>query len=93
MDTRRTSVQVQAKSSGTWHARFPKDAATCAEDPAETSYRIFGDLGSDHPAYYIAPRWRVRNDIWKAHTVYLTRYEQKHGEPRQSGHHGILVTG
>lgn len=88
-DTRRISVQVKAKSSGTWHARFPKDAASCGEDPAETSYWIFVNLGGDHRAYYIAPRWWVRNDIWK--TAYLARYEQKHGEPRQSDHHGIPV--
>jgi hypothetical protein len=43
-DTRRISVQVKAKTSGTWHARFPKDAASCAEDHAETSYWIFEGL-------------------------------------------------
>jgi hypothetical protein len=58
-DTRRISIQVKTKSSGSWHARFPKDAAQCGEDPAETSYWVFVDLGGEHPAYFIAPRWWV----------------------------------
>lgn len=59
--------------------------------PGETSYWIFVDLGGDNPEYYIAPRWWVRNDIWENHTAYLSRYEQKHREQRQSDHHGIQV--
>lgn len=70
-DTRRISIQVKTKSSGSWHARFPKDAAECSEDPAETSFWVFVDLGGEHPAYFIAPRWWVRNDIWQDHTAYL----------------------
>lgn len=54
-DTRRISIQVKTKSSGSWHARFPKDATECSEDPAETSYWVFVDLGGEHPAYFIAP--------------------------------------
>jgi hypothetical protein len=88
-DTRRISIQVKTKSSGSWHARFPKDAAECSEDPGETSFWIFVDLGGEHPAYFIAPRWWVRNDIWQDHTAYLTRFEQEHGHPRESTHHGI----
>ena len=37
----------------------------------------------------IAPQWWVRNDIWKSHTAYLARYEQKHGQPPHGDHHGI----
>jgi hypothetical protein len=88
-DTRRISIQVKEKSSGSWHARFPKDAAECSEDPAETSFWVFVDLGGEHPAYFIAPRWWVRNDIWQDHTAYLSRFEKEHGHPRESTHHGI----
>src|SRR2546425_13374374 len=66
-DSRRISIQVKSKSSGTWHARFPEDAAECSDDPAETSFWIFVDLGGEHPAYFVAPRWWVRNDIWREH--------------------------
>jgi hypothetical protein len=90
-NTRRISIQVKAKSSGSWHARFPKVAAECVEDPGETSYWVFVDLGGEHPAYFIAPRWWVRNDIWRGHTAYLDRYRQKHGHQRESGHRGIHV--
>jgi hypothetical protein len=90
-DTRRISVQVKTKSSGSWHARFPRDAAEGSEDPGETSYWIFVDLGDEHPAYFIVPRWWVRNDIWRDHTAYLDRYLQEHGHQRESEHHGIQV--
>jgi hypothetical protein len=50
-DTRRISIQVKTKSSGSWHARFPRDAAECGEDPVETSFWVFVDLGGKHPAY------------------------------------------
>jgi len=90
-DTRRISIQVKAKSSGSWHARFPRDAAQCGADPAETSFWVFVDLGGEHPAYFVAPRWWVRNDIWQDHTAYLDRYQLKHGHARESEHHGIQV--
>lgn len=54
-DTRRISIQVKTKSSGSWHARFPRDAAECSEDLAETSFWVFVGLGGEHPAYFIAP--------------------------------------
>jgi hypothetical protein len=88
-DSRRISIQVKTKSRGSWHARFPKDAEECKEDAAETSYWVFVDLGGEHPAYFIAPRWWVRNDIWRDHTAYLNRWEREHGHPRESSHHGI----
>jgi hypothetical protein len=91
-DSRRISIQVKTKSSGTWHARYPQDAAECGEDPAGTSFWIFVDLGSEHPAYFVAPRWWVRNNIWQVHIAYLAQYEQKHGRLRESGHHGIPVS-
>jgi hypothetical protein len=90
-DSRRILIQVKSKSGGSWHARFPRDADECSDDPAETCSWIFVDLGGEHPAYFIAPRWWVRNDIWREHTAYPARYEQKYGHPRTSGHHGIRV--
>jgi hypothetical protein len=90
-DSRRVSIQVKTKSSGTWHARFPRDGLQCTEDPAESSYWIFVDLGEEHPQYFIAPRWWVRNDIWADASAYLAQYEAKHGHPRESEHHGINV--
>ncbi len=71
--------------------RFPKDAAEASEDPSETSFCVFVDLAGEHPVYFIAPRWWVRNDIWQDHTAYLARFEQQHGHPRVSTHHGILT--
>jgi hypothetical protein len=90
-DSRRISIQVKSKSSGTWHARYPKDAVKSRRLPAETHYWIFVDLGGEHPVYYVAPRWWVCNDIWEEHTAFLVRYEAKYGHPRTSSHHGIPV--
>ena len=53
-DSRRISIQVKTKRSGTWHARF-RDGAECAEDPVESSFWVFVDLGDEHPEYFIAP--------------------------------------
>jgi hypothetical protein len=91
-DTRRISIQVRTKTSGTWHARYPRDAEECAEDPTEATFWIFVDLGAgQYPVYYVIPRWWIRNNIWQVHTAYLIRYKEKHARARQSNHHGIPV--
>ena len=89
--SRRISIQVKTRSAGSWHAHFGRDAAQCSEDPAEASFWIFVDLSSEHPEYFVAPRWWVRNNIWEIHTTYLARWEREHGHPRKSQHHGIQV--
>jgi hypothetical protein len=35
-DSRRISIQIKTKRSGTWHARFPRDGAEGPEDSGET---------------------------------------------------------
>jgi hypothetical protein len=89
--SRRISIQVKTRSAGSWHAHFGRDAAQCSEDPAEGSFWIFVDLSPDHPEYFVAPRWWVRNNIWEVHTAYLARWEREHGHPRESQHHGIQI--
>ena len=88
-DSQRISIQVKTKTSGTWHARFPRDAEEGPVDPLESSFWIFVDLGTESPSYFIVPRSWMRNDIWQQHTDYLRRYEETHGYARQSDHHGI----
>jgi hypothetical protein len=41
---RRISIQVKTRRTGTWHARHPRDAAQCSEDPSEDAFWIFVDL-------------------------------------------------
>ncbi len=65
--------QVRARSSGTWHARVPRDAVAGGRD-VEDSFWVFVDLGPEHPTYFIAPRWWVRNDIHDAHRAFLARH-------------------
>jgi hypothetical protein len=88
-DSRRISIQVKTKLTGTWHARYPRDGQERAEDPAGSSFWVFADLGGEHPRYFVAPRWWVRNDIWQVASAYLAVYEAKHGHARESGHHAI----
>jgi hypothetical protein len=88
-DSRRISIQVKTKTSGSWHARLPRDAQEGPDDPLESSFWVFVDLGTERPGYFVVPRSWMRNDIWQHHTAYLLRYEEQHGHPRQSKHHGI----
>jgi hypothetical protein len=37
------------QTSGTWHARFPRDAEDGPVDPLKTSFWIFVDLGTENP--------------------------------------------
>jgi hypothetical protein len=90
-DNRLISIQVKSKSSGTWHARYPKDAIKSSRLPHETHFWIFVDLEGEHPAYYVAPQWWIRNNILEEHTAFLADYEKKHGHKRESSHHGIPV--
>ena len=80
-DTRRISIQVKTKSSGSWHARFPEDAAECSEDPAETSFWVFADLGDEHPAYFIAQGGGCATTSGKTtpHTSLVSRKSTGHG--------------
>lgn len=48
---RRISIQVKTRRTGTWHARHPRDAAQCSEDPSEDAFWIFVDLALEHPDY------------------------------------------
>lgn len=50
-DSRRISIQVKTKRSGTWHARFPRDGAECPEDSSETLALVSLELRR---------RWRTR---------------------------------
>jgi hypothetical protein len=75
--SRRISIQVKTRHTGTWHTRYPRDAAPCSEDLKEDSFWIFVDLSAEYPDYFVAPRWWVRNDIWKHDTAYLVRYEKE----------------
>lgn len=86
---RRITIQVKTKTIGTWHAQGSRDGAPGSRLRDETSFWVFVDLEPVHPAYYVAPRWWVRNNIWEVHSAYLARYEAQHGHPRDSDHHGI----
>ena len=87
-DGRRISIQVKARSSGTWHARVPRDAVAGGRD-TEDSFWVFVDLGPEHPTYFIAPRWWIRNDIHDAHGAFLARHGGTRPNSAESEHHGI----
>lgn len=50
---------------------------------------MFVDLGPDHPTYFIAPRWWVRNDIHSDHSAFLARHGGVRPNTPGSEHHGI----
>jgi hypothetical protein len=88
-DGERLAVPAGAVVGPGGHRVEPERLLPGGEDPTETSFWVFVELGGEHPAYFIAPRWWVRNDIWRDHIAYLARYQQKYGHPRESEHHGI----
>lgn len=89
--SRRISIQVKTKHSGTWQVRGSREAEKCEENPAPDSFWIFVDLASAQPVYFVAPRWWVRNDIYDDYIPYLALYKQEHGCDRKSDHHAIAV--
>lgn len=89
---RKISIQVKAKTSGTWHANLARDAHKRDEDPAEEKFWIFVDLGAEQPAFYIAPAWWVENDISQAHSAYLERNGGKRVVNNDSQHHAIPLS-
>jgi hypothetical protein len=90
-DSRRISIQVKTKHSGTWQVDGSRDGEQCVEDPGPPHSGSSWTWAGDQPVYFVAPRWWVRNDIWQVHTAYLARYRQEHGHDRDSDHHGIPV--
>lgn len=89
---KRISIQVKTKHAGTWQANGERDGKEADEDPDENFFWVFVDLGEANPAYYIVPRWWIRNDIWSVYDPYVKRYEQEHGYPRKSHHCAIPVS-
>ena len=86
---RRVTVQVKTRRAGSWHARVPRDAEQGLPIEDESALWAFVDLSTSTPAYFIAPRWWVRNDIYEAHNAFLARHGGVRPQTPESSHHAI----
>ncbi len=75
--SRQISLQVKTRTSGTWHARVPRDTQQGPPLPDELSFWAFVDLASEAPTSSRSVRGcedAMRNDILEAHAAFLARY-------------------
>lgn len=88
---RRITIQVKTRTSGTWHARVPRDAEQTLPIDDESAFWAFVDLSTDLPGYFLAPRWWIRNDIYDVHAAFLGRHGGVRPVSPESGHHAIAL--
>ena len=88
---RRVTLQVKTRTAGSWHAQVPRDAQQGLPVSDESAFWAFVDLSAPAPAYFIAPRWWVRNDIYEAHTAFLARHGGVRPQTPESSHHAIRL--
>lgn len=88
---RRVTIQVKTRTSGTWHARVPRDAQQSLPVDDESAFWVFVDLSAESPAYLVAPRWWIRNDIFETHTAFLARHGGVRPMSPESSHHAITL--
>jgi hypothetical protein len=54
-----------------------------------SAFWVFVDLAERQPAFYVAPEWWVRNDIYEAHRAYLARHGGHRAQTEDSTYHAI----
>lgn len=87
--TRQVTIQVRTRTSGTWHARVPRDAEPTLPVDDESAFWAFVDLSTELPAYYLVPRWWIRNDIHEVYAALLARHGGVRPVTPESNHHAI----
>jgi len=89
--SRTIHIQVKTKRGGrTWHSSIVGSQSMAASEN-ETSFWVFVDLGDQEtfPRYWVIPDWWIKNDIYKAHQVYLNRHGGQRASNPDSTHHAI----
>lgn len=91
-DGRQLEFIIRSRRSGDWQTRASLGAPR-SEDPGETRFWAFVDLGADWspPSFYIAPAWWVVNDIYSSHAEYLERHGGQRARTPSSDHHRITL--
>lgn len=90
-ESRTVHIQVKTKRGGkTWHSSIVGSQPT----PPKTNeiiFWVFVDLGGldEHPRFWIAPDWWIKDNIFNAHQEYLNRHGGKRPGNPDSTHHAI----
>jgi hypothetical protein len=90
-ESRSVYIQVKTKRGGkTWHSSIV-DSQFMSPKLDETNFWAFVDLGNfeDHPRFWIAPDWWIKDDIYKAHQAYLEKHGGRRATNPDSTHHAI----
>ncbi|NIF57016.1 hypothetical protein F3J27_06035 [Enterobacter sp. Ap-916] len=81
-------VTTRAKTSGTWQTSI-NYGSICTIDKSDNEFWVFIDLEREPNSFYVTPLFWIRNDIYKAHALFM----EKHGGRRplndESTHHAI----
>jgi hypothetical protein len=85
------SIQVEAKTAGTWQTSTTRGKKRKAP-AAETKYWVLVDLGKEYPELYVVPCWWMENDIYEAHSKYLKDSGGHRVKNNASTHHAIPVS-
>ena len=90
-ESRTVHIQVKTKRGGkTWHSSIVGSHPT-AQKTDEIIFWAFVDLGGfdEHPRFWIAPDWWVKDNIFKVHQEYLNKHGGKRPGNPDSTHHAI----
>lgn len=90
-ESRSVYIQVKTKRGGkSWHSTIVGSQPMSLKSD-ETNFWVFVDLGSfdEHPRFWIAPDWWIKDDIYKAHHAYLERHGGRRANNPDSTHHAI----
>ncbi len=90
-ESRTVHIQVKTKRGGkTWHSSIVGSHPT-AKKADEIIFWVFVDLGGfdEHPRFWIAPDWWVKDNIFKVHQEYLNKHGGKRPGNPDSTHHAI----
>ena len=90
-ESRTVHIQVKTKRGGkTWHSSIVGSHPT-VQKADEIIFWVFVDLGGfdEHPRFWIAPDWWVKDNIFKEHQEYLNKHGGKRPGNPDSTHHAI----
>lgn len=84
-------VVTRARKSGTWQTMATYGEQR-RENPLESEYWVFVDLGNNPARFYPIPFWWISNDIYEVHHEYLERHGGHRKYNDNSVHHAVSLT-
>jgi hypothetical protein len=82
------SVRAKSKSSYKWQSKTTY-GRECKENPHESEYWVFVDLGNKPPIFYPIPLWWISNNIYEVFQEYLRKKGGHRPGNDDSTHHAV----